>query len=64
MTSDINWLEPWESLTVERNYFKKKLYREISKEHILFNKTIIALGRRYDCDDVYLKYIIQNLILQ
>ena len=52
MTSDINWLEPWDSLTVESNYFEKELYREVSEQHILFNKTVTALGRRYDCDDV------------
>jgi signal recognition particle subunit SEC65 len=52
MDSGINWLEPWDSLCVEPTYFEKELYREVGEQHVLFNKKVTALGRRYDCDDV------------
>ena len=36
MVSDINWLEPWDSLSAAPNYFEKNFYREVGEQHVLF----------------------------
>ncbi|MEQ8154377.1 MAG: hypothetical protein ABRQ25_05775 [Clostridiaceae bacterium] len=52
MTDEINWLEPWGSLCTVPDYFEKELYNEVGILHVLYGKTVTAIGKRYDCDDV------------
>jgi hypothetical protein len=52
MDKVINWLEPWDSLCIDPTYFEKELYNEVGENHILYGKKVIAIGRRYNCDDV------------
>ena len=51
MNINIDWLEPWDSLCVNTEYFEKQLYKEVGKTHILYGKQVKAIGRKYDCDD-------------
>lgn len=51
MVGKIDWLEPWDSICTEPDCFKKELYNEVGKKHILFGKEVSAIGKRYDCDD-------------
>ncbi len=51
MIDEIDWLEPWDSLCTEPDYFENELYNEIGRLHILHGKKVSAIGRRYDCDD-------------
>ncbi|GMQ58359.1 hypothetical protein AN1V17_27540 [Vallitalea sediminicola] len=55
MVNDINWLEPWDSLRTEPSFFEKELYSEVGKQHILYGKMVMAIGRRYDRDDILFK---------
>ena len=52
MDKNINWLEPWDELFVKPSSFEKELNSEIGKKHILYQKKVTAIGRRYDCDDI------------
>ena len=51
MDKDYKWLEPWDSLCTEPSSFEKELYNEVGEKHILYGKKVMAIGRRYDCDD-------------
>lgn len=48
---NIKWLEPWNSLCTNENLFEEELHKELGKKHILYNKKVSIIGRRYDCDD-------------
>jgi hypothetical protein len=49
----IEMLEPWHLVTEEeRSRLEVELNRELSFEHVLTGKTLRALARRQDCDDV------------
>lgn len=48
---NIKWLEPWDSLCTEGSSFEQELYKELGKKHVLYNKKISVIGRRYDRDD-------------
>lgn len=50
MVNNINWLEPWDSLCTEPSSFENELYNEVGEQHILYDKKVIAIGKRYDCD--------------
>lgn len=52
MTDEVDWLESWDSLCTEPDYFEKELYNEVGIFHVLHEKKVSAIGRRYDCDDV------------
>lgn len=51
MDKNINWLEPWGKLCTDSMSFEKELYNEVGKQHILYGKRVVAVGRRYDCDE-------------
>jgi hypothetical protein len=48
----IDWLEPWGPLCTAPNSLENELYCEVSVNHILFERKVSAIGRRYDCDDI------------
>ncbi|KGK90131.1 hypothetical protein [Clostridium sp. HMP27] len=52
MDNNINWLEPWEDLCTNPSYFEKEFYNEVGEQHVLYGKRVVAIGRRYDCDEV------------
>lgn len=47
-----NWLDPWLPVGEAAQGLIEEFYREVSPEHRLFGKTVAAIGRRCDCDDV------------
>lgn len=49
---ELHLLEPWYSLPDIDPQLSQELYREISKDHILYNKKVNAVARRQDNDDV------------
>lgn len=51
MVKDINWLEPWDSLCTDPNFFENEFYTEVGEQHILYDRKVTVTGRRYDCDD-------------
>ena len=54
----INWLSPWEPILESEPMalvFLEELKKEISPQHILFNKQVEAIARRRDNDDVLFK---------
>jgi hypothetical protein len=51
-TSQIQWREPW--LAVSPDHAPKleaELHRETRAGHVLFGRSVTAVGRRQDCDD-------------
>jgi hypothetical protein len=49
----IEWRTPWGSLAVDRALKAEiELQREMSVGHVLFGRTVKAIGTRQDCDDV------------
>ena len=52
MDIDFEWLEPWEVLAANQNFFEQELYLETGEKHMLFGKKVTAIGRRIDRDDV------------
>jgi|688.fasta_scaffold234429_2 hypothetical protein len=51
--SQVQWREPW--LAVTPDYAPKgeaELRRELSARHVLSGRSVEAIGRRQDCDDV------------
>ena len=49
--SQIQWRDPWYALPSEEAHkAEKELRFEVSGDHILFQRSITALGRRQDCD--------------
>lgn len=51
MDWNINWLEPWGAICTESVTFENVLYNEVGEHHILFDKKVTVIARRYDCDD-------------
>ncbi|QLY77851.1 hypothetical protein [Clostridium intestinale] len=51
MYGNIAWLEPWYCLCTEGSSFEQELYKELGKNHVLNNKKVSVIGRRYDRDD-------------
>ena len=47
----IKWLEPWDSLCTDGKSFEQELYKEVGRNHVLYNKKVSVIGRRYDRDD-------------
>jgi hypothetical protein len=51
-SSTIEWLEPWYELPPDQaKALVAELQSELCSGHVLFRKTLKALGRRQDCDD-------------
>src|SRR5688572_14374266 len=51
--STIQWREPWQRISPE--YAPKaeaELHREMCAGHVLFGRSVIAIGNRIDCDDI------------
>jgi len=46
---NIVWLEPWAATSPG---LEAELKREVGKRHPLFGREAVAVGRRFDCDDV------------
>jgi len=51
MYRNVKWLEPWDSLCTNGISFEQELYKEVGINHVLYRKTVIAIGRRYDRDE-------------
>jgi len=51
MDKNIEWLEPWDSLCTNGISFEQELYNEVGRNHVLYMKTVTAIGRRYDRDE-------------
>ena len=52
-TSQIQWRVPWHSISPD--YAAKaqtEIHREMCAGHILFGRSVTAIGYRQDCDDV------------
>lgn len=45
------WLKPWQPVAAD-NGLVEELQREISTEHPLFGRIVVAIGQRCDTDDV------------
>ena len=51
--SQIQWREPWHAITPD--YAAKaeaEIHREMCAGHVLFGRSVTAVGYRQDCDDV------------
>jgi hypothetical protein len=51
--SQIQWREPWHSISPD--YAPKaeaELHRELCAGHVLFGRSVTAVGNRIDCDDI------------
>src|SRR5688500_1556797 len=49
----MNWLEPWEDLTIgQRELFEKELRRELTKGHLIFGINAQAVGKDGGSDDI------------
>lgn len=59
---DIKWLEPWDSLCTDGSLFDQELYKKVRQGHVLYDKRISVLGRRYDCDEFLLSIRSSKLI--
>jgi hypothetical protein len=48
------WLVPWlvVDTDAERRELESELQRELIPQHAMYGKSLIAIGRRQDCDDV------------
>ncbi len=52
-TSQIEWREPWLPASPEQAYeAEAELSRELCGGHVLFGRSVAAIGFRQDCDDV------------
>ena len=51
---DSKWPEPWHPITDEKiaSLLWAELMRETSPHHCLFQRSLTAVGRRDDCDDI------------
>ena len=47
--TDITWKEPWRP--IQPGEFGARLAREVGRSHVLYGRTAICIGRRYDTDD-------------
>lgn len=47
---EITWVQPWEpTLSID---FVSELKKEIAPDHWLWNRDIVSVAKRRDCDDV------------
>jgi len=52
-TSQIQWRVPWWPVPPEQDAGTvAELHREMPAGHVLFGRSVLAVGRRQDCDDV------------
>ena len=52
-TSQIHWREPWLPASPEQaSQVEEELPRELCAGHVLFGRSVTAIGFRQDCDDV------------
>lgn len=42
----------WSVIEENRDYFMQELYKEVSRNHVLYGVKVKELARREDCDDV------------
>jgi hypothetical protein len=58
--SEIEWLEPWSAVTDEvmQARLERELVKEVGRGHVLFQRQVKTLARRYDRDDVL--YAVEN----
>lgn len=47
---EIPWREPWASIPSPQ--FEGRLAKEAGRKHVLYGRRAVAIGRRYDTDDV------------
>ena len=51
--SQIQWREPWLAVSPDlAPKFVAELHRELCAGHVLFGRSVAAVGRRQDCDDI------------
>jgi hypothetical protein len=48
--AEIPWRKPWASIPSPQ--FEERLAKEVGRQHVLYRRRAIAIGRRYDNDDV------------
>jgi hypothetical protein len=48
----LKWLEAWEPLKNSGEHFVNELRKELSRQHVLFDVPVRAIGRHVGCDDV------------
>ena len=52
-TSQIQWIEPWHAISSDRAAkMEVEIHREMCPEHLLFGRSVSAIGVRQDCDNV------------
>lgn len=52
-TSQIQWREPWHAIAPDYAAIAEaEIHREMCAGHILFGRSVTAIGYRQDCDDV------------
>ena len=52
-SSQIPWRKPWLAISTEHaSQAEVELKREMCVGHVLFGRSVSAIGRRKDCDDV------------
>ena len=52
-TSQIQWRKPWAATSPEQAaQAEAEFLRELCDGHVLFGRTVAAIGFRQDCDDV------------
>jgi hypothetical protein len=52
MTEQLQFLEPWQPAGDQALLLERQLAREVGFRHPLFLRTMRAIARRQDCDDV------------
>ncbi len=60
MKQKIKWLEPWHPLKTSPYPIEREFYSEVAKNHILFGKKVIPIGRRHDRDEFLFQVIGTN----
>jgi len=52
-SSRIQWQKRWQAVSPrEATEFEAEIHQETGEGHVLFGRTVVAVGRRQDCDDV------------
>ncbi|MBH8569846.1 hypothetical protein KB206_13215 [Microvirga sp. STS02] len=56
----IDFVEPWVSVSSEQASFEEELRRELAPDNVLYGLSLRAIGRRIDCDDVLFEILSGN----
>ena len=56
-------LEPWHAITEDSRGegFVSELYKEVIKGHPLYGKQVELIARRYDCDEILVKVVNEEI---